>query len=122
MLLGYVASIVTGGARKAKAFEAVPERLRELTHNLVVVRVSADPNPIDTFFDLSSQRTVMITDTRGPKLANSLEVQGGVTGVGFEERKVLVGQCPDIGRQRIIQSPEPRGGKLPQSSRAFPAL
>jgi len=64
----------------------------------------------------------MIVDAHGPEIAYPLEVQGRVTGIGLEERKVLIGQGSDIGRQRFIQGPEPRGGQVPQSSRAFPAL
>jgi len=64
----------------------------------------------------------MIADAHGTEIADPLEVQGRVTWIGLEERKVLIGQGSDIGRQRFIQGPEPRGGQVPQSSRAFPAL
>lgn len=55
----------------------------------------------------------MIADAHGPKIADLLEVQGGVTGIGLEERKVLVGQRSHFAPQPAVQGPEPRGGQVP---------
>ncbi len=37
--------------------------------------MSADPNPVDSLFNLNAYGAVVITDTHGPKVINSLEVQ-----------------------------------------------
>lgn len=84
--------------------------------------MSADPDPVDSFLNLGSQCPVMIADAHGPKNIDAFKVQGRVTRIGFEKGKVLVSQGPDFGRQRVVQGPELRGGQVPQSSRAFPAL
>jgi hypothetical protein len=64
--------------------------LRGLPDNPVVLSVSADPEPVDSFLDVGSQCSVMIADAHGPTTAKAFEVQGRMVGVGLEEGKILV--------------------------------
>jgi hypothetical protein len=64
--------------------------LHGLPHNSVIFSMRPDPEPIDSFFDISSQCSVMFADADGPKFAEPFEVQGRVTRIGLEESKILV--------------------------------
>ncbi len=50
-------------------YREVARKLRGLPDNPVVLSVRSDPNPVDSFFDVSSQCSVMLADADGPKTA-----------------------------------------------------
>jgi hypothetical protein len=58
--------------------------------NPVVLGVRPDPEPVDAFFDVDPQRSVVFSDADGAKIAEVFEVQGRVTRIRLEERKVFV--------------------------------
>src|SRR5215210_5080007 len=82
----------------------------------------ADPDPVDAVFDVHPESSVMLTDTYGPKLADSLETEGWVPGIGFQQLVVLIRDLPNLSWQGSVQRPEPGGSVVLQISRALPAL
>jgi hypothetical protein len=50
-----------------------------LADELVVLGVCPNLEPADATFNISAERTIVLTDSDGPELADALEMQRGVT-------------------------------------------
>jgi len=55
-----------------------------LPNDPVVVRVCPDPDPKNAVRYVSAKRAVVVADSDGPELADTLEVQGRMTSVRLE--------------------------------------
>jgi len=64
----------------------------------------------------------MIADAHGPKIIDLFEAEWRVARIVLEQSEVLIGKSTDVCWQGPVKGPELRGGQVPQSSRAFPAL
>lgn len=58
---------------------------------------------------------MVLADAHRPELPKALQVKRRVSRVGFEELEVLVGDCADGLRQRVIQ--RPKSGRMPCASK-----
>jgi hypothetical protein len=76
--------------------------------NLIVSSVRPDLIPEDAIGMILAERTVMKPDASGPNAANLLELNGWVSGIGFEKLEVLVGEFTDWFWQLAMVKPELR--------------
>ena len=93
-----------------------------LAGNLVVVRMTSDPKPLDSARGIVTERTVMLADAHRPKLAQAFEMKRGMPRIGLEKLEVLVGNGLHGLGKRVVQRPEATGRSVLQSGRVFPAL
>src|SRR5262249_22852016 len=94
---------------------------RELAHKLVILRMGPNPKPQQIFADLSSQRSVVQSNSDGTILSNFLEAQGPMRRVYFKKLEVLVRKFLNWFRQSSVTDPEVRRSKVLQISLLFPA-
>jgi hypothetical protein len=88
--------------------EAVEEfRQASWSDQLVIVSVSANPEPMDPTWNIETQRSIVITDSYRPQFSDALEVKGRVMRVRFQELKVLISQRANIVRESLIRGPKP---------------
>ena len=74
-----------------------------------------DPEPLQTIGTLFGEGAVVKTHACGIENANLLEPEGGMSGIGFERGKVLVGQRPNVGREVAVVEPKVRVGEVVHS-------
>jgi len=75
------------------------------------MRTDPDPNKIRAI--LHGDGTVIDPDPRRPQIADSLEMQGGVRGIAFEQFEVFAGHTLEGFRQARIGGPETGGSAMP---------
>ena len=80
-----------------------------------------DPEPLETIATLSRESAVVEANPRRVENSNLFEPEGRVPGIGLEEGKVLVGECPDVVRKLAVMKPEIRVGEMVQSGVQRPA-
>jgi hypothetical protein len=76
-------------AAAARAGFRVAHHTLLLANEVIVVGVAADPKPQHAIRDGDTQGAIGEPDADGPKTANLFEMQGGMSGVVFQQRKVL---------------------------------
>ena len=74
--------------------------------------MGTDPDPNKIRAILHSDGAVIDSDSRGPQIPDSLEMEGGVRWVLFQELEVFVGHSLDGFRQARQQGPETSGGAV----------
>ena len=80
-----------------------------------------DPEPLKTIGTLSGKCAVVKTNPHRVENSDLLESKGRMPGIGLEERKVFVGERPDVLRKLAVVKPEIRIGKVFQSGVQRPA-
>ena len=78
-----------------------------LPNDPVVVRVCPDPDPKNAVRYVGAKRAVVVADSDGPELADTLEVQGRMTSVRLKYGEVSVREFLCFRGQCLIQLPEP---------------
>ena len=73
-----------------------------LAGNLVIVRMTSDPKPLHALGSIVAKRAMVLADAHRPEFPKALEVKRRVPRIGFEKLEVLVGDCADGLRQRVI--------------------
>jgi len=91
-------------------------------NELIVIGVSADPDPVDAILYVYTKRTIVLADTYRPEIADPLEVKRGVPGVGLEQLVIFIRKFADFAWERPVKLPELGRRVMLQISRAFPAL
>jgi hypothetical protein len=94
---------------------------RGLGDDPIVVGVGPDPEPEEPVRCVDRQGTIVRSDSDRMESAYGLEMQRRVTGISLEELELLVGEGPDVSRQRIIAPPEAGCSMVNQSLRERPA-
>jgi hypothetical protein len=63
------ADLQNGSALRSLLAQLRMPALRRLPDNPVILSVRSDPEPVDSLFDIGSQRSIMFADAHGPKIA-----------------------------------------------------
>jgi hypothetical protein len=64
-----------------------------LAGNLVIVRMTSDPEPLDTLGSIVAKRAMMRANAHRPKFPEALEMKRWMSRIGLEKLEVLVGDC-----------------------------
>ena len=80
-----------------------------------------DPKPVEPVGAFPGKCAVVESDPCCIENSDFLEPEGQVSGIAFEQRKVLVGERPDIVGKLTVMEPEIRVGKVIQSGVQRPA-
>ncbi len=94
---------------------------RGLAEQLIVVSVSADPEPHETISAFHSHCAIATSHARGPEATDFLEMKRWVLWILLEMFVGLIRELPDVLRQRPVTDPEVRGRMMFQRGVVFPA-
>ncbi len=61
-----------------------------LADKLVVVRMAANPEPLNAIIDFVAERSIVTTNANGPQRPDAFEMQRRVPRIGLQEVVVLV--------------------------------
>ena len=108
--------------------EALPGRLgvwlallAASSNDSVILAVMTNPKPNHVRAILDSDGTIVNTDTNRPHLANLLEMEGWMSGIGLEHSVILIRKPLNLLGKLRIELPELRVGTVPHKSRQRPS-
>jgi hypothetical protein len=87
----------------------------------IVVGMTADPKPDQALRCFDRESAIVSANTGRPEPAYFLEVKRGMPWVLLQACVRLIGEIPNLLRQRPVQRPEVRGGVMGQSGVVLPA-
>ncbi|MBI4984781.1 MAG: hypothetical protein HZC24_05415 [Rhodocyclales bacterium] len=75
---------------------------------MIVVGMAADPKPLDAFLYRDTQCAVMDSDAHAAEAAakNRFELQGGVSGIAFQQLVAALGELSNFRRERVETMPK----------------
>ena len=91
----------------------------------IVFGVRPDPDPEDALLfagGIHADCAIVNTRPNGPGVADLLEMQRRMLGVGLEQAEVFVGRPLNISGQTLVERPEIGTGKVAQRRLHLPAL
>lgn len=83
--------------------------------------MTANPKPDQSIRCFDSESAVVSSDTSRPKPPDPFEVKRRVPGILLQARVCLIGEIPNLLRQRAVQRPEVRGRVMGQIGVDLPA-
>src|SRR5437868_11285762 len=91
------------------------------SNDSVILAVMTNPKPNHVRAILDSDGTIVNTDTNRPHLANLLEMEGWMSGIGLEHSVILIRKPLNLLGKLRIELPELRVGTVPHKSRQRPS-
>jgi len=88
-----------------------------LASDSIIVRVRADPKPLNAAWNFVTQRSVMVANAHRPHFAEAFEMERGVPRIGLEKLEILVRERSRCLGQRVVKRPEASGRGVLQSGR-----
>jgi hypothetical protein len=87
----------------------------------IVVSMAANPEPDEPVCRFGRESAVVSSNPSRPEPADFLEVKGGMPRILLQARVRLIGEIPNLGRQRSVQRPEVGRRVMSQRGVVLPA-